>query len=138
MEISNTPPNKDKRTRAYKEWKKAFDKQNSIGLGDLVERFTEETGIKRAVEFIAGEDCGCDKRKEKLNKIRFRYRPVRCFTENQYNRWADFRNKKGDLNNEDIILIHECFEQLFALTFKRLNCCYEQYIKEIDKVYEAY
>ena len=51
---------KDKRTKAYKEWKKKFNKENTIGLGDLVEKVTEATGIKKAVKFIAGEDCGCD------------------------------------------------------------------------------
>jgi len=47
---------KDKRTKAYKEWKKKFNKENTIGLGDLVEKVTEATGIKKAVKFIAGSD----------------------------------------------------------------------------------
>ena len=40
----------------------------SEGLGDSIEKFTKATGIKKAVEIILGEDCGCDKRKEILNK----------------------------------------------------------------------
>mgnify|MGYP003679398026 CR=1 FL=1 len=32
----------DKRTKAYKDWKKS---QESIGLGDIVEKITEATGI---------------------------------------------------------------------------------------------
>mgnify|MGYP003123993136 FL=1 len=58
---------KDKRTKEYKEWKKKFNKENTIGLGDIVEKVTEATGIKKAVKFIAGEDCGCNERKEKMN-----------------------------------------------------------------------
>lgn len=38
------------------------------GLGDTVEKITEATGIKKAVKWIFGEDCGCEERKEWLNK----------------------------------------------------------------------
>jgi hypothetical protein len=44
----------------------------SRGLGDTVEKITEVTGIKRVVEKVSkatGKDCGCNKRKEKLNKM---------------------------------------------------------------------
>jgi activator of HSP90 ATPase len=40
----------------------------SKGLGDSVEKFTKATGIKKVVDSILG-DCGCSKRKEKLNKV---------------------------------------------------------------------
>ena len=53
----------------YKKWKKKFDKENTIGLGDIVEKVTTATGIKKAVKFIAGEDCGCEERKNKMNSI---------------------------------------------------------------------
>ena len=48
--------------------KKALSK----GLGDTIEKVTEATGIKKVVKWLAGEDCGCDARKEKLNKL-FKY-----------------------------------------------------------------
>ena len=44
----------------------------SKGLGDTVEKITQITGIKKAVETVSkatGKDCGCNKRKEKLNKM---------------------------------------------------------------------
>ena len=42
----------------------------SRGLGDSIEKLTEATGIKKVVKTIAGnKDCGCDKRKEHLNKL---------------------------------------------------------------------
>ena len=40
----------------------------SKGLGDSLEKFTKATGIKKLVDNIPG-DCGCAKRKEKLNKV---------------------------------------------------------------------
>lgn len=39
------------------------------GLGDLVEVITEKTGIKKAVEKVTGKDCGCGKRRDRLNKL---------------------------------------------------------------------
>ena len=44
----------------------------SKGLGDTVEKFTRATGIKKAVDVVTKamgkKDCGCKKRKDKLNK----------------------------------------------------------------------
>jgi len=43
--------------------------KESRGLGDTIEKFTKATGIKKVVEKITGKkDCGCNKRKEALNK----------------------------------------------------------------------
>ena len=52
----------------------------SKGLGDTVEKITKATGIKAAVDKIRdwersvgfhaeNKDCGCDERKDKLNKL---------------------------------------------------------------------
>jgi hypothetical protein len=81
MSIPEAP--KDKRTKAYKEWKAKYNSAPK-GLGDTVEKITTATGIKKIVKFIAGEDCGCDERKEVLNK-KFRYKRPECFTEDEYN-----------------------------------------------------
>lgn len=39
----------------------------SKGLGDTIEKVTEATGIKSVVSLIT-DNCGCQKRKEWLNK----------------------------------------------------------------------
>lgn len=39
------------------------------GLGDTVAAITEATGIKAVVKAMFGENCGCDIRQEKLNKL---------------------------------------------------------------------
>jgi len=42
------------------------------GAGDLVEAITAATGIKRAVETVAkvtGKDCGCARRRDKMNRL---------------------------------------------------------------------
>ena len=45
--------------------------KKSKGLGDTIQKFTKFTGIKKVVDTVAkatGKDCGCNKRKEALNK----------------------------------------------------------------------
>ena len=134
---------KDKRTKAYKEWLKAHEEDNSVGLGDTIEKVTKATGIKKAVDYIfdkAGKDCGCEKRKEKLNSIRLKRRAVRCFTEDQYNAWTEFKKSKvasvtKDWQRKVMIPI---YAHLFATQLKVMNCCIKQYINDIDKVYEQY
>jgi len=77
----------DKRTKEYKDWLNSREEalaSESKGLGDTIEKITTVTGIKSAVKFIAGEDCGCTERKESLNKI-FRYKQLECLTEEEYN-----------------------------------------------------
>ena len=46
--------------------------EKSRGLGDTVAKFTKATGIKKVVKTInkvTGKDCGCNKRKENLNRL---------------------------------------------------------------------
>tara|TARA_R110002050_G_scaffold5676_1_gene24772 strand:- start:13943 stop:14101 length:159 start_codon:yes stop_codon:yes gene_type:complete len=44
----------------------------SRGLGDSIEKFTKATGIKTLAEatarLVGKKDCGCNKRKQALNK----------------------------------------------------------------------
>ena len=133
---------KDKRRKEWKEWKQNFDKKNSIGLGDVVEKVTKATGIKKMVEtFTDGKDCGCGKRKEKLNHINIKFPVVRCFTEEQFHLWSIFRNKESKnlvTRHEQLGLIIPIYRQLFARKLKVMNCCIEPYIKQINDVYESY
>ena len=49
----------------------------SKGLGDSIEKFTKATGIKKVVDKVSkvtGKDCGCNNRKNTLNK-KFPYNP---------------------------------------------------------------
>ncbi len=141
---------KDKRTKEYKYWKANFDaRPNDIGLGDVIENITSATGIKKVVElFIDGEDCGCDKRKEKLNKIKLKFPIYRCFTEDLYNQWTEFRKKriKGSwkgvkLNHQDKLFEIEVTKHLFVKSFKPCSRCgtaLKDRIEQIDKIYKQY
>jgi hypothetical protein len=39
------------------------------GLGDLVAKVTEVTGIKAVVKAVVGDDCGCAERQKKMNDM---------------------------------------------------------------------
>ena len=44
----------------------------SKGLGDTIHKFTSFTGIKKMVDTVAkatNSDCGCDGRRDNLNRI---------------------------------------------------------------------
>mgnify|MGYP003114620709 CR=1 FL=1 len=44
----------------------------SRGLGDSIEKFTKATGIKSVVNRVSkatNTDCGCNKRRDTLNRI---------------------------------------------------------------------
>ena len=50
---------------------KMAHKQKSRGIGDSIEKFTKATGIKAVVNKVAkatGKDCGCDERRDSLNR----------------------------------------------------------------------
>lgn len=54
---------------SYKQ-KRSFS-QPSRGLGDSIEKFTKATGIKSVVNKVSsaiGKDCGCDERRDSLNR----------------------------------------------------------------------
>lgn len=48
---------------------KIVKKSKPRGLGDSIENFTKKTGIKKAVEKVAGEGCGCGARRDALNRM---------------------------------------------------------------------
>ena len=70
----------DKRSKDYREYKQYLkykedfknlqrnvEENKTIGLGDVIDKITKATGIKKVVDAIT-DDCGCDERKEKFNK----------------------------------------------------------------------
>lgn len=115
------------------------------GLGDTIEQITTKTGIKKVVElFVNGEDCGCDERKKKLNKL-FSYKlKARCLTEVEYNEWVELKSNIGlPLKKEQKTYIINKYASVFNVPVyipqenndtKPLL----RMIDNIDKVYEVY
>ena len=44
-------------------------KSKNPGLGDKVAAITKATGIEKIVKTFFGDDCGCDERRDRLNKM---------------------------------------------------------------------
>lgn len=115
----------DKRTKAYKDWKANFEQTQADkpqGLGDTIEKITEITGIKKAVKFLAGEDCNCDARREKLNKV-FRYNNPECLTEDEYNFLMDCVNTIRDsVSSAQQIKILRIYNRVFHANKQPTSC----------------
>lgn len=131
--------NLDKRTKEYKEYKERQEKQ-SKGLGDTIAKVTKATGIDKAVKFVAGEDCGCDERKEKLNQL-FSYERPECLTEEEFNYLTKFTSNVPTTINVDtqkkLLSIHN---RVFASQLKLTSCssCVKNLISKLTKLLNNY
>ena len=126
----------DKRTKEYKEWKAS---QPSEGLGDTIEKITEATGIKSVVKWLAGDDCGCEERKERLNEI-WRYRKANCLQEDEYQWLNDFFQQSGTVRPSGKRRLLEIYNRVFNTKQGDTNCksCIRDIVNKMRKVYEAY
>jgi hypothetical protein len=113
-------------------------------LGDTIEKITEATGIKKAVKFIFGEDCGCEERKQKLNKL-FRYKQPRCLTEYEYNELTAFlqTHDPNGLTKEEAKIVATLWNGVFQTRkfYRPCTCNPREWIKLVDDlklVHETY
>jgi len=114
------------------------------GLGDSIEQITKATGIKSAVDWfsdVTGIDCGCDERKEALNRL-VPYE-VSCMELTDYDNWTAFRNRTNDsITKEDQLLIVHLHAKIF--NHKKITPCtcsparWQEFIDQINKVYDSY
>ena len=128
----------DKRTKEYKAWK-AKHEAGSKGLGDTVEKITKATGIKKAVKFLAGEDCGCDERQEKLNQV-FRYKKPECLTESEFEliKMA-VDTKKNRFTPDEKNVFVAIYERIFKTKVECTPCSFGKIVyKDLVAVYNQY
>ena len=110
------------------------------GLGDTLEKVFEKTGIKKLVKFIAGEDCGCDERKKKLNEL-FPYRKANCLTEEEYLILEDFFVKgSGEIKPSTQKSLLTVYNRVLNLRQEPTSCssCWRNIINQLKKVYNQY
>jgi hypothetical protein len=114
---------------------------NSRGLGDSIEKITEATGIKKIVETLEEKfdfDCGCDKRKELLNKL-FPYK-FECLTEDEFKSLENFDWRDDRITMEDKIILLKIYNRVFNQNFGMTTCnsCWVKYIADLKKLYNVY
>lgn len=106
----------------------------SKGLGDTIEKVIKTTGLDK---FVDGKDCGCDKRKEKLNEL-FPYRyKARCLTEDEYNQYKAFKEvRKITLSKEQVDYVCELYASVFnrQVWYPCVSCSPKPLISMIDKL----
>lgn len=115
-------------------------KKKSKGLGDTIAKVTKATGIDKAVKFIAGEDCGCDKRKEALNKL-FPYNKPECLTEQEYEYLKEFfKINKIKLKYEEQISLLNISNRVLHTKRKISSCgsCVKELIADCKKLFDNY
>ena len=112
------------------------------GLGDTIEQITTATGIKAVVDKISevtGIDCGCEERKELLNKI-WTYRQPNCLS-NESIEWLStfLPNRPEQLTIKQQEKLKVIYKETFNIDFGNSNCasCWRDMIREIEKVYEV-
>ena len=115
-------------------------KRVSKGFGDTVAKFTEATGIDKLVNFIAGEDCGCDKRKEKLNKM-FPYKTPECLTEVEHEQLTYLLPKMTvKVRPSEQLQFLKVYNRVFKTNEQPTSCasCLNDMLRKMKQVYNAY
>ena len=110
----------------------------SKGLGDTVEKALKATGIDKIAKKVLGDDCGCEERKEKLNKM-FPYK-VRQFTEDEIKIYeeVDARLTGGKISGQDQGIMVKLYNKVFNANKKPSGCssCVKETLAKLKKVYQ--
>ena len=110
------------------------------GLGDTVEKVLKVTGATKVVKFLMGEDCGCEERKAKLNKM-FPYKKPLCLTEKEYTwlkSWMDAKHYAVTPIDQAVIL--QTYNRIFSARNEPTNCasCLIDMIEELKLILKTY
>jgi hypothetical protein len=142
----------DKRSkdyRDYKDWLKTKDnftnlKENIdndvVGLGDAISAITKATGIDKVVKAVVGDDCGCDERKEKFNKIPlWKRRKVNCVNESDYP-FLKYFVGLSKFTYEDRERIIPIYNHIFNTKIKNSSCnsCFRSYQRNLKDYLDIY
>ena len=111
------------------------------GLGDTVERVFEKTGVARVAKWILGEDCGCDTRRDSLNRI-FPYQKPNCLLEDEYNylKWY-FGENRSSINAQVQRELVKIYNRVFNEKKSTTNCtpCFVNgVLDKLKKIYSQY
>ena len=112
----------------------------STGIGDTVGKVLEVTGIAKVAKWLLGEDCGCDERKEKLNKL-FPYKKPKCLEQPEYDWLKEWFDKNTNVvkpsEQKTILAIHS---RVFGVRNEPTSCasCLLTRVKDLEQVFKTY
>jgi len=125
--------------------KKGFlEKIPSEGLGDTIEKIAKKTGIKKAVQWMAGKDCGCAERKAKLNEL-YRYK-AECMVESEFLWFKEYvkRHNPKKFSKQDVHGLVVMFSRIFKRRPSVCSNCngavkvMNEVFKALNNIYESY
>lgn len=106
-----------------------------------MEKVFKATGIDKAAKFVLGKDCGCDNRREVLNKM-FPYQKPECLTEDEYNYLTGYFNRKSNTVTQQIQTeILMIYNRVFKDNAQPTGCgsCFLSNVhKKLERVYKEY
>jgi hypothetical protein len=116
-------------------------KSKSTGVGDTVEKIFQATGVDKLAKWALGEDCGCEERKQKLNKL-FPYRKPECLMEDEYNYLDGFFSKRTnqvspEVQKELLTIYNRVFHEK-AMTTSCPKCFLNGVLQKLKTVYKEY
>lgn len=118
-------------------------RRKSKGLGDTIEKITEATGIKAVVDKVSeltGLDCGCEARKEALNKL-FPYKKPECFTENELEILSGYKGKMpATITPIEQNAINKIYSRVFRAKVEFTTCgsCLADRLHQLMRLYNEY
>lgn len=110
------------------------------GLGDTIEIVLEKTGIAKAAKWLLGEDCGCEERKQKLNKL-FPYAKPKCLTEDEFTYLTESKvlakNVLIPSEQRELLTI---YNRVFSQRRQPTSCgsCLREVVNGLNKVVNEY
>lgn len=110
------------------------------GLGDTIEIVLEKTGIAKVAKWLLGEDCGCEERKEKLNKL-FPYAKPKCLTEEEFTYLTESKvlakNVLIPSEQRELLTI---YNRVFSQKRQPTSCgsCLREVVNGLNKVINEY
>ena len=110
--------------------------KRSKGLGDSVEKVLKATGIDKVAKKVLGDDCGCEERKKKLNKM-FPY--SRTFTQDEMKIYEEvIARTKGTITREDQAIMFRLYNKVFKANKQTSSCgsCVQTTLAKLKKVYD--
>ncbi len=111
-----------------------------VGAENLAKLSSGIRGVEQVAKWLLGEDCGCEERKEKLNKL-FPYKKPKCLTEDEYNFLITFYDERSSrLKPTEQASILRIYNRVFGIRQEPTRCadCWRRILTELEKVIQTY
>ena len=121
--------------------KKKTTKKKIKKVEPFLAKVTKATGIDKLVKFVAGEDCGCESRRERLNKL-FPYNSnIKCLQEDEYHILSGwFAIERSTVTPNEQAELRKIYNRVFNKKSTASSCssCVRDMVDRLRSVYLEY